>query len=239
MALFGKLFDKKICSICGNEIGLFGNNKLEDGNMCKECSGKLSPYFEGRRRSTVAQIKEQLAYREENKTAVANFNPTRTLGTETKVYLDEDDSKVIVSRASDWRGSNPDVFDYAQITGCDYEVDEDRTELKRTNAQGEEVSYNPPRYEYEYDFYVTIAINHPYVNKIRFKVNRNTIEQRNSVEYRSAENAAKEIRDALTRLREGVREAKMPKAAVQCPHCLATSTPDANGRCEYCGGPLT
>ena len=43
MGLFGKLFDKKECSVCGGEIGLLGNRKLEDGNLCKECAAKLSP----------------------------------------------------------------------------------------------------------------------------------------------------------------------------------------------------
>ena len=27
------MFEKKICGICGGEIGLLGNRKLEDGNM--------------------------------------------------------------------------------------------------------------------------------------------------------------------------------------------------------------
>ena len=31
------LFDKKECSICGAKIGLLGNKKLSDGNMCKDC----------------------------------------------------------------------------------------------------------------------------------------------------------------------------------------------------------
>ena len=35
------LFDKKYCSICGEKIGLFGNRKLEDGNLCKNCEAKL------------------------------------------------------------------------------------------------------------------------------------------------------------------------------------------------------
>ena len=35
MGLFGKIFDKKECSICGGEIGLLGNRKLEDGNLCR------------------------------------------------------------------------------------------------------------------------------------------------------------------------------------------------------------
>ena len=41
MGLFGKLFEKKECAICGGEIGLLGNRKLEDGNMCKACAAKL------------------------------------------------------------------------------------------------------------------------------------------------------------------------------------------------------
>lgn len=43
MGFFGKLFEKKICSICGGEIGLLGNRKLADGNLCKKCARKLSP----------------------------------------------------------------------------------------------------------------------------------------------------------------------------------------------------
>ena len=32
------LFDKKYCDVCGEKIGLLGNRKLEDGNLCKECA---------------------------------------------------------------------------------------------------------------------------------------------------------------------------------------------------------
>ena len=85
MGFFGKLFDKKECDLCGGEIGLLGNRKLEDGNMCKNCAKKLSPFFDERRHSTVAQINEQLAYREANKADVAAFHVTRTLGNGTKV----------------------------------------------------------------------------------------------------------------------------------------------------------
>ena len=47
------LFDKKFCGICGGKIGLFGNRKLEDGNLCKDCAAKLSPWFSERRHSTL------------------------------------------------------------------------------------------------------------------------------------------------------------------------------------------
>ena len=62
MGIFSKLFEKKVCSVCGGEIGLLGNRKLEDGNLCKNCAAKLSPLFSGRRNSTVDEIKAQLAY---------------------------------------------------------------------------------------------------------------------------------------------------------------------------------
>ena len=74
------LFDKKFCSICGGKIGLLGNRKLEDGNLCKDCASKLSPWFSERRHSSVEDIRGQLAYREENRAAVSAFHTTRSLG---------------------------------------------------------------------------------------------------------------------------------------------------------------
>ena len=32
------LFDKKICDICGEKIGLLGNRKLDDGNLRRDKS---------------------------------------------------------------------------------------------------------------------------------------------------------------------------------------------------------
>ena len=60
------LFDKKYCDICGEKIGLLGNRKLENGNLCKNWCKKLSPWFTYRRNSTVEEIRAQLTYREEN-----------------------------------------------------------------------------------------------------------------------------------------------------------------------------
>ena len=101
MGLFGKMFEKKNCDICGGEIGLLGNKKLEDGNLCKECASKLSLWFSDRRRSTVDQIREQLDWREANQQRVAQFNPTRTLGNDMKVILDEVMEYVIRSNNRD------------------------------------------------------------------------------------------------------------------------------------------
>ena len=250
-------FDKKYCDICGEKIGLLGNRKLENGNLCKNCAAKLSPWFSDRRGSTVEEIKEQLAYREENREKVATFHTTRTLGTNTKVLLDEDAGKFMVTRARNLAEANPDVLDFADVTGCNLDIDENRSEIKRKDKDGKDVSYNPPRYEYSYDFCITIFVNHPYFDEMRFQVNSGSItitptptrpgmpavcNPETNVEYRNNKKLGEEIRQALTQVRKDVREkieqAVTPKAAVTCPYCGATTTPDASGCCEYCGGAL-
>ena len=102
------LFDKKYCDICGEKIGLFGNRKLEDGNLCKTCAGKLSPFFSERRRSTVEDIKRQLAYRAENEKQLASFSPTITFDGSQKVHIDPLGELFIVSGLSNWRSGNPE-----------------------------------------------------------------------------------------------------------------------------------
>ena len=254
MGLFGKLFEKKECAICGGEIGMLGNRKLEDGNMCKKCAAKLSPWFSDRKNSTVAEIQEQLDYRESNKDAVASFHTTATFGRDMKVLVDEDACKFMVTRAKDLAEANPDVIDFSQVTGVDLDIEENTDEATRENQDGDEISYNPPRYTYSYDFHMMIYVNHPYFDQIRFDLNSSEVETnpsspvpfaqkpdpRRNNDYREYEKMGMEIKRILTEGRNQVREeakaAAAPKAAVTCPWCGATTTPDASGCCEYCGG---
>ena len=179
MGFFKKLFEKKACEICGGEIGLLGNRKLVDGDMCKKCAAKLSPWFEDHKESTVAQIKEQLAYREANAGELKNsFRPTKTLGEYYKMYVMYENgcpSKFVVSNDSDYVGENADIIKFSDVTSCNVDIEEEQNELKRENDDGEEVSYNPPRYEVRYEFYVELGIDNPYFDKIRFKVNARTV----------------------------------------------------------------
>ncbi len=236
------LFDKKYCSVCGEKIGFLGNRKLEDGNLCKNCARKLSPFFSERRHSTVEEIKEQLAYREANKGKVAAFHPTRTFNCREYLILDEDKRQLIVTDRKNWKDENPDVIDFADVTGCDIDVDESRTELYHKNAEGKNVSYEPKRYEYSYDFNMTIAVNNPYFTEIPLRVNDDEIKYRTCAEYRQAEQTATEIRDLLLGIRadhrKAVEAAATPKKKVVCPYCGATTTPDEKGCCEYCGAPV-
>lgn len=145
MGFFDKMFEKKECAICGTELGLLGKTKINEGYLCKECAGKLSPFFRGHRSSTADDIREQLAYREANAQRLASFNPTRTLSAgRTNIMLDEDAKLLIITSAARWRDANPDIIEFTQVLGCDTEIEEHRTEQYRENKDGERVSYNPP-----------------------------------------------------------------------------------------------
>ena len=177
MSFFGSLFEKRQCSICGKEMGMTERKELSGGNLCDDCADKLSDWFstDARKRSTPQQIKENLAYREQNRQAVAQFRPTRTLGKNTKVYLDEMNRKFMVSSASDLQKDNPDVIDASAITNVAVDIDESKHELRTKNEEGRSVSYDPPRYDYSYDFYVDIDVNHPYCSHRRIKVNSSSV----------------------------------------------------------------
>lgn len=171
------LFDKKYCDVCGDKIGLLGNRKLEDGNLCKECAKKLSPWFNERRHSSVDEIKAQLAYREENAERVAQFSATRVIGDNWNVIFDERHRWFTVTRASSPNvNENPDILSYSDITGCRFDIDEDKDELYYDDDEGKSVSYDPPRYEYSYNFNFVITVNNPYFDEMSFRLNGSEVE---------------------------------------------------------------
>ena len=177
MGLFDR-FKKQDCEICGKEVGMFGYKKLEDGEICKECVKLLSPWFDDRRHSTVEQIKQQIAYREENKAALSAFRPSVAYGeryTLRAEIVNGVPTRFVVARTDSYMEENADLINFRDVTSFNIDVRESDRELKRRNSNGEMVSYNPPRYEYSYNFYADIQVNHPYFSQIRFEINRDTV----------------------------------------------------------------
>ena len=193
------LFDKKNCDICGEKIGMLGNRKLEDGNLCKDCAKKLSPFCDDRRRSTVEQIRAHLQYREENKNALRAFSPTLTLGEDKKVYIDQMKGNFVVSRLKpgSWDEENPDVMPIASITSCGLDIDEDRDEIYMKNGQGQNVSYNPPRYNFYYNFKLKFLVSNPYFDDFEVRLNNFRVEGMGSMEYNRYQKMAMDIMAAL------------------------------------------
>ena len=197
------LFEKKYCDICGEKIGLLGNRKLEDGNICSKCAGKLSPFFTGRKKSTLEDIKEQLAYREQNRERLSSFNATATYGHNTKVYVDQPNGCFVVSRRSNFREDNPDIINFSQVSSANYNIEEHRNQLYTKDSTGKSVPYNPPRYEYSYEIEIVINVNSPYFSEIKFELTEHRPESRGSMEFQRYEQEANELINAVRGMNMG------------------------------------
>lgn len=240
------LFDKKYCDVCGEKIGLLGNRKLEDGNLCKNCARKLSPFFSERRSSTVEEIKNQLAYRAENEKQLAGLNPTLIFGNSEKVYVDTVKRKFIVSSSSNWRGANPDIIEFSQVISVDTDIVENKDEIYKEDDNGNRVSYNPPRYEVDYEFNVVINVNSPWFSQIEFELSSSNRPQSRMTDlYREYERQMYELKNLLMNNNINTptyaqappvsAQAIMPQTAEWiCASCGS----DNNSRfCQSCGMP--
>lgn len=259
------LFGKKYCDFCGEQIRFLGNRKVEDGNMCKNCAEKLSPWFSDRRHTTAEEIRAQLEYRERNRERVAAFRESRVLGEYCTVHLDDEKQAFIPLRPGLRMSDNPDVFDLSDVTGCTWRCREQKTEHKQKDAEGKEISYTPPRYTYRYDFLVDLRLRHLCADEITLQINRDSVrieagfphekatllgkvtyyspnppDTSRSEEYLRCAEMARQICAALTGQEEeapAVPAAEGTPAETECPHCTARMVPE-NGRCPYCGGEI-
>ncbi|MDO4419436.1 MAG: DUF4428 domain-containing protein [Ruminococcus sp.] len=226
------LFDKKYCDVCGEKIGLLGNRKLEDGNLCKDCARKLSPFFSERRSSTVEEIKQQLAYREENEKRLIHFNPTVIFGNNEKVYVDTAARKFIVTSSTNWRGANPDIIDFSQVIAVDTDVVENKDEIFREDQSGNSVSYNPPRYEVDYEFNVVIQVNSPWFSQIELELSGgNRPESRMTDLYREYERQMYELQNLF--LGNSVNNSACSQTAPAFNQF--TQSPPSSWICTTCG----
>jgi len=260
MGLFDR-FKKQDCEICGKEVGMFGYKKLKDGEICKDCVKLLSPWFEDRKESTVAQIKEQLAYREKNAQELKNFEVSRAIGECYKMYIEEVDgvpTRFFVYDGLDYQKHNPDIISFRDVIACVVDIEARDEEIMKEDEEGNSVSYNPPRYEHNYNFFVDLDIrNNPYFSHIRFDVNSETvtmesigttgnrpanahISAREQKQYQKYEQMCKEIQEVVERGRQAGAAAQPAAASTPapkfCPNCGAPA--DGGKFCQHCGSKL-
>ena len=202
MGFLGKLFEKKVCDICGGEIGMLGNRKLDDGNLCKNCAKELSPWFSDRRHSTVEEIRQQLAYREDNKKKVQMFQITRDFkGSNAHVFIDDQHGWFTIASRINVE-NNPDVLELSQITSCRLDVEQERTEEFYEDKEGNEQSYDPPRYNYSYDYKIEIGVRAPWFNEMRMSLNTFSIPEHDRGRILDTENLGNQIVAALTQCQQ-------------------------------------
>ena len=184
------LFSKKNCCICGEKVGLLGGVKLKDGDLCKECKKKLSPFFEDSKEFTVEDIKKQIETREENYKQLDNLEINKIYGEFGVILIDEKNKKFVAVRDTsdglfkspkainsieDVKDKNPDIIDFKDIEDVEVKVIETSREEKQT-VNGEQVSYDPKHYTYMIGFNIIIKLNHPYIKTMRIDIKNGTVQ---------------------------------------------------------------
>lgn len=184
------LFSKKTCCICGEKVGILGGLKLKDGDMCKECKKKLSPFFDDAKESTVEDIKKQIEAREENYKQLDNLEINKIYGEFGVILIDEKNKKFVavkdtseslfgnqknVKGIEDVKDKNPDIIDFKDIEDVEVKIIETSREEKQT-INGEQVSYDPKHYTYMIGFDVIIKVKHPYIKVIRISIKNGTVQ---------------------------------------------------------------
>lgn len=140
------------------------------------------------------------------------------------------------------------ILNYSQLTGSHLDIDEGRRELRRTDKDGKQVSYDPPRYEYSYNFDFTITVDAPYFDEMSFRLNPRpiileseapsvfslvrSIDPSYNIEYRRYIQLADKMRAAVDQARA------VSHAAPTANRVQNISTPAASVEwiCPACGG---
>ena len=256
------LFDKKYCDICNEKIGLLGNKKVEDGNICKDCAKKLSPWFTERRHSTLQQIKAQLQYREANKENVKQFVVSMKYDIcGYYIFIDKEHGWFAVASSMD-EEENPDIILASQLENASLDINEMSTEIRYRDKEGEYHSYSPRRYKYSYDYYIELNIRSEWFDQIRVKLNTFSVEEEHRSEARNYERLGDEIIEELVDLEDhsepsdtwvcscgtenkgkfcmNCGKPKMESIDFVCPHCgwKAEDIEFLPKFCPECGKPM-
>ena len=164
------LFDKKYCSICGQKIKMLQNTRLQDGNLCRECRGKLSPfYMVDFMAPTVGEVAGHLAYRERNRDELRNFHATECFGEDCRMFIDGVGRKFVLATEEELAAGSPDVFDISAVVRAEAAVSEQENEHRNSDSDSEEY------YTYSYSVMLELELAHPTLQLVGYQVHPKAI----------------------------------------------------------------
>ena len=169
-----------VCSLCGERLTEFGNKKLKDGILCRNCVKLASSWltdkdYEGR---TVEDIRKHLDYRKANLEKLNDFVTDKKVEGKYSLYIDEHASQFVFSKRKDLKKENADLIPFSaireiSIMEADY-LDEDSADL-----------------------YFEMLLDHEEIPMIRFRVNEFPGLDRQSEEFRKTDELAMAYLDTL------------------------------------------
>lgn len=186
------IFSKENCCLCGGKTGLL-DKKSASGKVCKECRGKLSVWFDAYKESTADDLRAQLSRKEADLERIKTLNFKKAFG-EFGVILIDEDARVFTALPDTANGlfaqrksvtsidevmdKRPDLIGFDQIKDIEIDITENAREEKRT-VDGQQQSYDPPRYTYLESFTLNITLDHPYIRTIRVPLCNGTVQIKN------------------------------------------------------------
>ena len=117
-----------------------------------------------------------------------------------KVYISTASEAFIVTGSSNWRSANPDIIKLSQVVAVDTNIKENREEIFFEDSDGNRKSYQPPRYECDYEFDVVIRVNSPWFDSIELEISDGSRPDSPYTDlYREYERKMNELKDTLLR----------------------------------------
>ncbi|MBQ6477886.1 MAG: DUF4428 domain-containing protein [Erysipelotrichaceae bacterium] len=173
-------YTEEVCSLCGERLTEFGNKKLKDGILCRNCVKKASSWLEDKdyESRTVEDIHKHLQYRKANLEKLDGFTTDKKVEGKYSLYIDEHASQFIFSKRKDLKKENADVIPFSAIREisvmeADY-LDEDSADL-----------------------YFEMLLDHEEIPVIRFRVNEFPGLDKQSEEFRKTDELAMAYLDTL------------------------------------------
>lgn len=186
------LFKKENCCLCGGKTGLL-DKKCLDGKVCKECTKKLSVWFEDYKQTDKASLEAQINSRAAQLEMAKECNFSRVFGEFGVILLDPEKRKFIafpstsnglfgnqrnVKSLDDIIDLCPDVIDFDAVEDFDIDITEMTREEKRM-VNGQQESYIPPHILYMETFTLRMKLNHPYIKSVYIQLNDGAVQIHN------------------------------------------------------------
>ena len=171
---------EETCSLCGEKLTRYGNKKLKDGILCRNCAKLISAWLsdEDLEHRTVEDMKRHMAYREQNQEKLAAFKGVKSVDGKYSLYIDADQKCFVFSKRKDLQKENADVIPLSAI---------------------KEMSITEEDYlnEGTVDLNFEMKLDHDELNTLNFRVNEFPGVGKESDEYATAEKAAFAYLDTL------------------------------------------
>ena len=186
------LFKKEACCLCGGKTGLL-DKKCQDGKVCKDCTKKLSVWFEDYKNTDALHLQGQIGVRKIYVDMAKAYPFAKVFGEFGVILIDEKDkvfvafpdtssglfgSQRTVRSMDDVIDLGPDVIEFSQVEDFELDITETTREEKRT-VDGQQVSYDPPHILYMETFTLRLKLKHPYIKTMSIQLNDGAVQIRN------------------------------------------------------------